>query len=98
MQTLTLSDNTIHLLSQAASLRGVETSAYAEELLQISLSVLKGNSESESMKTHIASEFSAIAPTGRSASEIDNEIEASRAEWDSKITDLKEKDHYSDES
>ena len=48
MQTLTLSDNTIHLLSQAASLRGVETSAYAEELLQISLAVLKRNSESES--------------------------------------------------
>ena len=83
MQTITLSNKTLILLQQAAAKRGIETNAYAEELLQISLAVLKGNSEGEFLKTHQATEFSAIAPSGRSASEIDAEIQASRDEWDS---------------
>ena len=85
MQTVTLSDNTLEQLRQAAAMRGVEASVYAEELLRISLAILHGDLEAEAEKTHSAREFSAIAPTRRSATEINAELEASRAEWEAEI-------------
>lgn len=82
MQTVTLSDKTLKHLRQAAALRGLDTDAYAEELLEISLAVLEEKALATSGKRHRALEFSAAAPTGRTAAEIDTDIEASRAEWD----------------
>lgn len=85
MHTLTLSDKTLNRLRQAAALRGMDTNAYAEELLEISLAVLKESSATAFGKRHRAMEFSAVASSGRTASEIDADIEASRAEWDTEI-------------
>ena len=71
MQTVTLSDRTLSHLRQAAALRGLDADAYAEELLEISLAVLKENSVATKQKRFRAMEFSAVAPTGRTAAEIE---------------------------
>ena len=81
MQTVALSDETANYLRQMAALRGLDTDTCAEESLAISLAVLRqGNTVPH--KPHHTMKFSAIAPTGRSAVDIDAEIEASRAEWE----------------
>lgn len=87
MQTITLSDKTLSHLRQVAALRGLEADAYAEELLEISLAVLQNNALTVTAKPRRAMEFSASAPTGRTAAEIDAEIEASRAEWSDETAD-----------
>ncbi len=80
MHTVTLSDKTLRHLRQAAALRGLDINAYAEELLELSLAVLRENSVAPSEKRHRAMEFSGAAPSGRTAAEIDAEIEAGRME------------------
>ena len=80
MQSVMISENTIRQLNQAAALRGLDSNAYAEELLAISLAALRETAPI-ARKIHRAMEFSAIAPTGRAAAEIDAEIEEGRCEW-----------------
>jgi len=82
MQTVTLSDETIHHLQEAATRRGLEADVYAEELLSISLAVLRDASAAPSGKPYRAMKFSGVSPTGRPAGEIDTEIAEGRAEWD----------------
>ena len=85
MQTLTLSDKTLSRLRQAAESRGRDADDYAEELLVNSLANSNEGSLAESAKPFRAMEFSAVAPSGRTSAEIDEEIEASRAEWDANL-------------
>ncbi len=80
MQNITISENTLRHLGQAAALRGMDINAYAEELLSISLAAVRQSAPAAG-KTHSAMEFGAVVPTGRSASEIDAEVEAGRGEW-----------------
>ena len=80
MQSVTISENTIRQLNHAATLRGMDINAYAEELLAISLAALRETAPVD-QKTHHAMEFSAVAPTGRTAAEIDAELEEARSEW-----------------
>jgi hypothetical protein len=80
MQAIHLSDKTLTYLREAAALRGLDAEAYAEELLAISLAVLREKNTLSSLKPHRAMEFSGVVPTGRTASEIDAEIEAGREE------------------
>jgi len=81
MQTITLSNETVDNLRRVAALRGIDADTYAEELLSISLAVLDGDPSSR-VKSRRVMEYSAIAPTGRTAAEIDADIEAGRSEWD----------------
>jgi hypothetical protein len=87
VQTIHLSDKTLTHLREAAALRGLDTDAYADELLAISLAVLREKNSLSPLKPHHAMEFSAVAPSGRTASEIDAEIEAGREEWDGQAQD-----------
>lgn len=82
MQTISVSEQTLDNLKEAAALRGMDTNAYAEELLAISLAVLREKQNCQTEKPYRAMQFSGIAPTGRAAEEIDAEIEAARNEWD----------------
>ena len=82
MQNINLSDKSLFYLRQVAALRGLDIDTCAEELLTISLAVLHENNVLAPTKSHRAMEFSAIAPTGRTAKEIDTEIEADRESWD----------------
>jgi len=86
METVTLSDETVNNLREAAALRGMDTDSYAEELLAISLAARQGHAAA-SKKRHRAMEFSGIAPSGRSVEEIDADIEVGRAEWDDRRND-----------
>jgi hypothetical protein len=81
MQTITLSNETANNLRRVAALRGIDADTYADELLSISLAVLEGDPSSRA-KSRRVMDYSAIAPTGRSAVEIDADIEAGRTEWD----------------
>jgi hypothetical protein len=85
VQTIHLSGKTLTHLREAAALRGLDAEAYAEELLAISLAVLREKNTPSPIKPHRAMEFSAIAPSGRTASEIEAEIEAEREEWDNQV-------------
>ena len=80
MQSVTISENTLRQLGQAAMLRGMDINAYAEELLAISLAAVREAAPAV-RKTRRAMEFSAAQPTGRTASEIDAELEEGRGEW-----------------
>lgn len=79
MQNVTISEGTLSQLNQAAMLRGMDSNTYADELLAISLAVLRETVVPQ--KPHRAMEFSAIETTGRTAAEIDAEIEVGRGEW-----------------
>jgi len=82
MQNISVSDHTLDTLKEAAALRGMDADAYAEELLAISLAVLRERQNTLPEKPYRAMQFSGIAPTGRTAEEIDADIETSRNEWD----------------
>jgi len=82
MQNISVSDHTLDTLKEAAALRGMDADAYAEELLAISLAVLRERQNTLPEKPYHAMQFSGIAPTGRTAEEIDADIETSRNEWD----------------
>lgn len=81
MQGVTISDKTIiHQLNQAAAVRGMDINTYANELLAISRAVLQQKAPATPKKYRVM-DFAGIAPTGRTAAEIDADIEASRGEW-----------------
>lgn len=82
MQTISVSDQTLDNLKEAAARRGMDANTYAEELLSLSLAVLREKQNALPDKPYRAMQFSGIAPTGRTAEEIDAELEAARNEWD----------------
>lgn len=79
--TVTLSPTTLARLRKAALLRGMKPDTYADELLTVTLAALMPNEES-STKPYRASQFRGAAPTGRTAEEIDADLNAMRDEWD----------------
>lgn len=85
MQSIAVSDETLLHLRQAAALRGIDADTYAEELLSLSLTVLREKAVLSTTKPYQAMQFSGVAPTGRTAAEIDSEIESGRDEWDKKV-------------
>ena len=79
--TVTLSPATLTRLRKAALQRGMKPDTYADELLTLSLVLLMPADESTT-KPYKAGQFRAAAPTGRTAAEIDADINAMRDEWD----------------
>ena len=81
MQAIYLSDTTLNDLQNVACLRGLNTDVYAEELLAISLAVLRETGTPTVRKPHRAIEFGGIAPTQRTAAGIEADIEEQRKDW-----------------
>jgi len=79
--TLTLSPAILARLHKAASRCGMKIEAYAEKLLEITLAVETQPDADD--KPYSVMDFYGVAPSGRSAAEIDAEINALRDEWDS---------------
>ncbi|GEM_PF-3297071 len=80
---IVISQTTMDRLREAALRRGMKSDDYAEELLTVTLAALM-QSEEKKTKRFNASQFRGIAPTGRSAAEIDAELNAARDEWDNR--------------
>ena len=78
--TLSLSPAIIARLHNAASRRGMKIDVYAEKLLETTLA-LEPQLEVDD-KPYNVMDFYGVAPSGRSAAEIDAEINALRDEWD----------------
>jgi hypothetical protein len=79
--TITLSPTTHAALRRAASRRGMKPDTYVEELLTTTLAD-ETQSDEDAAKPYSVMDFYGVAPTGRSAAEIDAEINAARDEWD----------------
>lgn len=79
--TITLSSKTHAALRQAASRRGIKPDAFVEELLTTTLAI-EPQPDEDASKPYSVMDFYGAAPTGRSAAEIDAEINAARDEWD----------------
>lgn len=79
--TITLSPAIHTALQQAAQRRGIKPDAYVEELLTQTLTreTQMGN---DVLKPYSVLDFYGAAPSGRSAAEINAEINALRDEWD----------------
>ena len=79
--TITLSPAMHTALQQAANRRGIKPDAYVEELLTQTLTTEFQMGDDVS-KPYSVLDFYGVAPSGRSATEIDAEINALRDEWD----------------
>ena len=77
-----ISDDTLARLQEAARRRGVEVNRYLEDLLVEARSNSENSNGHAASKPHRAMQFSASAPSGRTATEIAAEIDSARDEWD----------------
>lgn len=73
MKAITLSPELSERIEKAAQIRGTDAPALAESLLSQILSL-------ETTKVFSVMDFAGVAPTGRSAQEIDTEIQEGRGE------------------
>ena len=83
MPTITITDRTSKSLRAAALSQGVDESTLAEEILANGLQHGAEPKAEPMSKPYRALQFSGVAPSGRTAAEIDDEINKSRDEWDS---------------